>query len=133
MGPMHAAFFVALLLPSLVRGDDPQVVYEPDDSPQTDAQLAERLCGAFMQHPRLSDKPTNCFSHIEDGDLDIYGRGVTEQDLVDLCTSVRAKPAPGGNIAMTAHNEDGSTVALRCSVNGRLIRRVPIDDSKVSH
>jgi hypothetical protein len=130
---MRAALFFALLLPSLARSDGQLTIVDPDiDTPQTDAQVAERLCGAFMQHPRLSEKLTNCFSHIEGGDLDIYGRGVTEQDLADLCTSVAAIPALGGNIAMTAHNEDGSKVVARCLARG-FIRRVPIDDSEVAH
>ena len=125
---MRATLFIALLLPSLVRSDGQLTIPYDVDMPQTDAQVAERLCGAFMQHPRLSEKFTNCFSHIEGGDLDIYGRGMTEQDLTDLCTSVLAKPAPDGNIAMTAHNEDGSAVAIHCSTRGGFIRRVPIDD-----
>jgi hypothetical protein len=125
---MRAAPFVTFLLPSLAHSDGQLTIADHVDMPQTDAQVAERLCGAFMQHPRLSEKFSNCFSHIEGGDLDIYGRGVTEQDLTDLCTSVLAKPAPGGNVAMTAHNEDGSTVAIHCLARGGFIRRVPIDE-----
>jgi len=124
---MRAALFLVLLLPSFARSDGQLTIVDPDiDTPYTDAQIAERLCGSFMQHPRLSEKLTNCFSHIEGGDMDIYGRGVTDTDLADLCTSVGAKPAPSGNIAMTAHNEDGSTTSERCLVRG-FIRRVPID------
>jgi hypothetical protein len=125
---MRAALFIACLLLSLAHSDGQLTIGDHVDTPQTDAQVAERLCGAFMQHPRLSAKFTNCFSHIQGGDLDVYGRGVTEQDLTDLCTSVMAKPAPGGNIAMTAHNADGSTVAIRCLARGGFSRRVPIDE-----
>ena len=102
--------------------------FDPDiNTPLTDPQIAEGLCALFMAHPRLGEKLTNCFSHIQGGELDLYGRGITARDLADLCTSVAAKPAPGGNIGVTAHNEDGSTVSDRCQT-GSYIRRVPIDD-----
>lgn len=110
---MRTILLAVILVPSLA-GAGFEIV--PDDSnyPQTDSRIAERMC-AFMAHPRLArSSPTASRMPTAAPSISTV-RDIKVQDIADLCTSMRAAPAPDANIAITVRDRDGVAHArVRC-------------------